>query len=358
LDVIAAEARTVLWQSVQLSSWKKGLAGVGQESAASEAGDDRNRDRSSGWRGMNPGHNHYDVSESVDVADPVAVDAEVKQTFLARYPGASTSKIDQAFRDIDALYHGRFPGYHSCDTGYHDIQHVLDVTLAMARLMDGYERADTGRESFDAPLFCLGIVTALFHDCGYVRELGDRFHRNGGELTLTHVSRGARFLQRYLPQIGMGDVADIAATLVHFTGYEIPVAQIKVPTTRYKLLGSMLGSADIIAQMSDRCYLEKCRDRLYPEFVAAGIARKRLPDGKEEVIYKSGEDLVKKTPNFYQGAMQRLEGDLGACYRYAGYHFGGRDLYLARIDSNVRFAAKLGEAGSQELDGSMLKRAL
>ena len=28
----------------------------------------------------------------------------------------------------------------------------------------------------------------------------------------------------------------------------------------------------------DRCYPEKCRDRLYPEFVAGGIARKRNPD--------------------------------------------------------------------------------
>jgi len=348
----------MLWQGVQLSSWKKGLAGVGQESAVAGAGDDRSRDRLSGWRGMHPGHNHYDVSESVDVADPLAVDAEVRQTFLSLYPGASTVKIDQAFQDIDALYHGRYPGYHSCDTGYHDIQHVLDVTLAMARLMDGYERADTGRERFDAPLFCLGIVAALFHDCGYMRELDDTVHRNGGELTLTHVSRGARFLQSYLPLIGMGDVADIAAALVHFTGYEIPVAQIKVPTPRYKLLGSMLGSADIIAQMSDRCYLEKCRDRLYPEFVLAGIARKRLPDGREEVAYESGEDLVMKTPQFYQGAMQRLELDLGGCYRYAGYHFGGRDLYLTKIDNNVRYAAKLAEADSQELDACMLKRAL
>jgi len=348
----------MLWQGVQLSSWKKGLAVAGQEPVVAGADDDRNRDRLSGWRARHPCHNHFDVSESVDVADPMAVDAEVKQTFLSLYPGASTFKIDQAFRDIDALYHGRFPGYHSCDTGYHDIQHVLDVTLAMARLMEGWERADTGREHFDAPLFCLGIVTALFHDCGYVRELDDTVHRNGGELTLTHVSRGARFLQRYLPQAGMGDVADVASALVHFTGYEIPVAQIEVPAPRYQLLGSMLGSADIIAQMSDRCYLEKCRDRLYPEFVVAGIARKRLPDGREEVAYDSGEDLVRKTPNFYQGAMRRLKWDLGACYRYAAYHFGGRDLYLAKIDNNVRFAAKLAETGSREIVASMLKRAL
>jgi len=303
---------------------------------------------------MNPERNHYDVSESIDVTDPPAVNAEVNRMFAALYPGASTYPIDQAFRDLESLYCGKYPGYHSCDTAYHDIQHVLDVTLAMARLMEGYERARIGPEAFGAALFCLGIVTALFHDCGYVRELDDTVHRNGGELTLTHVSRGARFLQQYLPGIGMGEMADIAAALIHFTGYEMPVAQIQVPTLRHKLLGSLLGSADIIAQMSDRCYLEKCRDRLYPEFLAGGIARKRLPDGREEVVYESGDDLVMKTPKFCEGAMQRLEKDLGGCYHYAGHHFGGQDPYRTAIDKNLRFAQAL----SQEHDTSALKRNL
>jgi hypothetical protein len=303
---------------------------------------------------MSSDQSHYDVSGSIDVTDPSAVNAEVNRIFLALYPDASTSKIDQAFRDLALLYQGAFPGYHSCDTAYHDIQHVLDVTLAMARLMEGYERAKTGREPFGVPLFCLGIVTALFHDCGYVREIDDTVHRNGGELTLMHVSRGARFLQGYLPRIGMGEMADIAAALIYFTGYEIPITQIKIPTLRHKLLGNLLGSADIIAQMSDRYYLEKCRDRLYPEFVAGGIARKRLPNGKEEVVYESGDDLVMKTSKFCEGALQRLENDLGGCYRYAGCHFGGRDLYRMKIDKNVRFA----QAISQAHDTSALKRAL
>jgi hypothetical protein len=303
---------------------------------------------------MSSHRNRYDVTDRIDVTDPSAVNTEVDRIFLALYADGSTAQIDQAFRDVDLLYHGRYPGYHSCDTGYHDIQHVLNVTLAMARLMEGYERAMIGPEQFGVPLFRLGVVTALFHDSGYVRELDDTVHRNGGELTLTHVSRGARFLQAYLPRIGMGEMADIAAALIHFTGYEIPVAQINVPTLRHKLLGSLLGSADIIAQMADRCYLEKCRDRLYPEFVAGGIARKRLPDGKEEVVFASGDDLVRKTPKFYEGAMKRLEHDLGGCYRYAEIHFGGRDLYRINIDKNVKFA----NAMNEERADSALKRGL
>ncbi len=296
--------------------------------------------------------NNFDVTRRVDTTDAAVVNAEVSRIFRALYPDASAANIDRAFIDLDSLYRGKFPGFHACDTAYHDIQHVLDVTLAMARLMDGCERAGIVSEAFGAPLFGLGVVVALFHDCGYVRRLDDTEHRNGGELTLTHVSIGAGFLKKYLPQIGMGEMAEVAAALIHFTGYEVPAAQIEVPSLRHRLLGSLLGSADIIAQMSDRCYLEKCRDRLYPEFVAGGIARKRLPSGKEEVVFESGEDMVMKTPQFYAGAMRRLEQDLGGGYRYAQNHFDGQNLYLDEVQKNVEFAQVI----TQKHDIAALKR--
>jgi hypothetical protein len=296
--------------------------------------------------------NEYDVSCRVNTTDSAVVNSEVNRIFLDLYPTASTERIDRAFLDLTSMYRGERPGYHACDTEYHDIQHVLDVTLAMARLIDGYEHARLGSETLDASMFRLGVITALFHDCGYIRTLDDKQHRNGGELTLTHVSRGALFLRDYLPRIGMGEVADVAASLIHFTGYEIPVAEITVPSLAHKLLGSLLGSADIIAQMSDRCYLEKCRDRLYREFVAGGLARKRLPDGHEEVVYQSGQDLVMKTPDFYQGASRRLDSDLGGTHKYARDHFGGQHLYLEELTKNIEFARSM----IDEVDGATLKR--
>jgi hypothetical protein len=292
--------------------------------------------------------NEYDVSCKVNTTDSSVVNHEVDRIFRELYPEDSARQIDQAFHDITELYRGAYPGFHACDTPYHDIQHVMDVTLAMARLIDGYERGRIGAEPLDAQMFRLGVIVALFHDCGYVRELDDMVHRHGGELTLTHVSRGAQFLRQYLPKIGMGDVAEVAASLIHFTGYEMPISRIKVPSLGYKLLGSLLGSADIVAQMSDRCYLEKCRDRLYPEFVDAGIARRRLPDGKEEVVYASGADLVMKTPRFYQGAARRLEADLGGCHTYAERHFGGQHLYLEEVEKNIQFAEGLADRGDIE----------
>ncbi len=290
---------------------------------------------------MSSRSNEYDVSLEIKTTDPQAVNDEIDRIYRELYQGASTDQLDQAFRDMAQLYRGEYPGFHSCDTAYHDTQHVLDVTLAMARLINGYERGRVGVQPIDASLFRLGVITALFHDCGYVRELSDQQHQNGAELTLTHVSRGAHFLERYLPTLGMAKLAGIAAKLIHFTGYEISVADIQVQAPIHRLLGTMLGSADIIAQMADRCYLEKCRDRLYPEFVVGGIATKRTSEGVPLVVYASGLDLVMKTPEFFQVARKRLDVDLDASHHFAHKHFGGQNLYLDEVEKNIKFAEQV-----------------
>ena len=293
--------------------------------------------------------NEYDVSSKVNTTDPELVKSEINAIYLDLYSHASTQTLDRVFRDMARLYRGEYPGYHPCDTAYHDIQHVMDVTLAMARLMDGYERGRNGHPPFGDALFRLGVITALFHDCGYVRELTAPA-QHGAEFTLTHVARGAHFLELYLPKIGMAETANVAAELIHFTGYEMAANEISVPSPIYRLLGNMLGSADIIAQMADRCYLEKCRDRLYPEFVIGGIAIQRTPEGKEQVVFASGLDLVIKTPDFFRVASKRLDVDLGGSHNYAQRHFGGQNLYLEAVNKNINFAATL----RKESDASSL----
>jgi hypothetical protein len=215
---------------------------------------------------------------------------------------------------------------------------VLDVTLTTARLLDGYERGRDGAAQLPPEHFSVGVVTALFHDFGYLRRRNDYMHRYGAEYTLTHVARGSNFLLGYFPQIGLGRYAMEAAQLVHFTGYERTVDTILLDDPVLRRVGEILGTADIIARMSDRCYLEKCRDRLYPEFVLGGVARRRMPDGQVVTVFESGDDLVRKTPGFYLNAMKRLDQQLNRAYAYAEKHFGGANLYLEEMDKNMRYA--------------------
>jgi hypothetical protein len=295
--------------------------------------------------------NDFDVTNRIQTTDPQAVQREVHRLFRLLYPGAEHAAIERAFSDLVTLYEGRYPEYLACDTAYHNLQHVLDVTLAMARLIDGYERGRHHAPALGAQLFQLGVICALFHDMGYIRKTADDDVTTGAIYTNTHVSRGTLFLKDYLPMIGLADMAESGAELIHFTGFEKPIGDIHIADPMLRLLGSLLGSADIIAQMSDRCYLEKCRDRLYPEFVAGGVAVVEK-EGSKEVVYHSGADLVRKTPMYFEGVVDRLEHDLGGAHNYAAMHFGGTHLYLHAAARNVHFAIAYGEA-----DGVSLRRA-
>jgi hypothetical protein len=300
--------------------------------------------------------NDHDVTDRVRTTDLTQVSAEVMRLYRGLYNGTPSGAIERGFADIGRLYRGDHPDYRPCDTEYHDIQHVLDVTLAMARLMDGYERSRkvTRSRVSDSPAlpaacYSLGVITALFHDFGYLRRRGDRRHRYGAEYTLTHVTRGARHLHRYLPRIGLKRYAESGATLVHYTGYERPAESIPLNDTLLRRVGHMLGTADIIAQMSDRCYLEKCRDRLYPEFVLGGLTRKKLPGGGTQILFTSGDDLVRKTPGFYMNAAKRLDLQLARAYEYAGRHFKGQNLYLEEMQKNVRYAQAMVDAPNTDM---------
>jgi hypothetical protein len=276
----------------------------------------------------------HDVADQVRTTDPAAVCAEVIRLARSLFPDAPVPALERAFADAARMYQGEHRDYLPCDTEYHDIQHVLEVTLAMARLMDGYQRGGhNGSPKLPRELFLAGVLAALFHDFGYLRRRNDYKHRHGAEYTLTHVSRSASFLRVYARELGVGErLALAASTLVHFTGYERPVESIRIRDEALRRLGCMLGTADIIAQMSDRCYLEKCRDRLYPEFVLG-----RVP------AFASAADLVMKTPRFYEGARKRLEHKLERSYEYAARHFGGPNIYLDEMRKNADYAQSLAQ---------------
>ena len=294
--------------------------------------------------------NEYDVTDRIDTTDPAAVAAEVRRIYQDLYQRENAGNIGQAFQDLTRLYQGEHPGYHACDTSYHDIQHVLDVTLAMARLTDGCVRAIKG-SVIDERLFRFGIISALYHDCGYIRHREDTQHSNGAEYTKTHVSRGGKFLEEYLATIGMADLAPAASGTLHFTGYEITIERIRVDP-QFRLIGNLLGSADMLAQMADRCYLEKCYERLYPEFVHGGLAREKRPDGTEHIIFGSAADLIYKTPQFHASAQKRLKIELAGFGDYAEKHFGGENPYLSELEKNIDHARNV----SRNEDVSMLRR--
>jgi hypothetical protein len=284
----------------------------------------------------------FDVSNTVQVSSAAAVLAAVEALYRPTWPETSLQPLEDAFDYFEELFAGLVPGYFGVDTVYHDRQHTLDITLALARLIVGYERQQEPHARLGGERAIVGIITGLFHDVGYLRRTDEAESRNGAEFTRTHVSRGARFIADYLPVVGLSAWAPVATQIVHFTGYEVPFAKIDVSDPRDIALGHMLGTADMIAQMADRCYLEKCRDRLYAEFVLGGVALPIAANGGLQVKYASGVDLLRQTPEFItEVRAKRLDGEFHAAYRYLEVLFGGSNPYMESIDRNVNYLRQI-----------------
>lgn len=208
----------------------------------------------------------------------------------------------------------------------------------MARLVDGHDRVHQAGAWLGARRAMLGTFVALLHDSGYLKRASEANVENGAAFTTVHVSRSADFLLKYLPHIGFGAEAATAAQLVLFTGYELEVEDIQIADAKDRILGCKVGTSDLIGQMSDRMYLEKCRDFLYGEFVIGGIAREHLADGRELVRYQSPQDLIYKTPGSVENvASERIQRKLGSVGRFAEAHFGGRKLYIKKIDHHLAY---------------------
>lgn len=280
---------------------------------------------------------YMDVSKTVDVTDAGAVGAEVCRILESCHPGYDFSSIDVLISDFTRLYAGDYPGFRACEIRYHDTQHVLDVTLAMARLLYGHEAQPGNIGPLGPDLALAGIAAALFHDSGYIRRSRDHRHKNGAAYTRVHVRRGARFMADYLPRVGLGALVGVCTRIVLFTGYDSDPRDLPVASDQERRLGALLGTADLIAQMADRDYVRKCRDHLYEEFEIGGIAGESGPGNHAGMFYHSPDHLLETTPEFIRTTIElRLEQQFGGVYRCAARFFDGPNLYLDAILRNCR----------------------
>jgi hypothetical protein len=163
----------------------------------------------------------FDVTDTVQVSSPAAVREAVLELYADTWPGAPREPLEAALRDFESLFTGSMPGYLGVDTVYHDLQHSQDVVLAMARLLAGYERVPDGPR-LGAERGLVALITALFHDAGYIRESGESGVANGAVFTRNHVTRSARFIAKYLP-------GAIVSDNVIVNGKSIPKNEIFVP---------------------------------------------------------------------------------------------------------------------------------
>jgi len=239
----------------------------------------------------------------------------------------NSDPVKSAFKTIADLYRGNFPGYRACNTDYHDLHHTTDVFLAMARLIHG---AVINGETFTEPQIIMGLTMALLHDAGYIQEEHDT-EGTGSKYTADHVQRSMIFLERHSVEFGLSDeeITDGQAIIL-CTDLAMDISTIVFSSAKIELLGKILASGDLLAQMADRAYLEKLLF-LYYEFRESGIGD-----------YESELDILRKTVTFYNSIEKRLKTSLDAADRMMCSHFDSRleinaNLYHVAIEKQKNY---------------------
>ncbi len=267
------------------------------------------------------------LSNLIPMDSPQAVLEEVEFILSRISTDIDPAPLAAAFHMIVDLFNGQYPGYRACNTEFHDIHHTNHVFLAMARLIHG---AIVDGENIPPSQTILGLMAAMFHDSGYIQEITD-MTGTGAKYTVNHVKRSMDLFANFGEQTGLSG-HDISAvqSIILCTNLSVDMDTIKFPNASVRLLGQLMGAADVLAQMADRIYIEKLLF-LYREFRESGMGG-----------YDSEVDLLRKTIGFYDFIAQRLASNLGGVDRFMKSHFIARwdideDLYKIAIAKQKRY---------------------
>ena len=261
---------------------------------------------------------------------------ELKKIFSYNYEQGLFNTIKRYIYLINRLFQGKYKGYRKCNTEYHNFKHTLDTLLAVIRLIDGY---NLSQDKIEADMSLNILAAALLHDTGYIQQEWD-IYGTGAKYTDEHVERSKIFVQENA-QVFKIKVQDISIInrLINCSGFNADLSEVAFSSNQEKIAGAILGTGDLLGQMSDRLYLEKLLF-LYYEFREAGIPG-----------YNTEYDIIRKTVDFYELTKERFKTNFCNVYKYARIHFRERcghdeNIYMVAIERNINYIKKIIEDNS------------
>lgn len=280
-----------------------------------------------------------DMFPAVDTRDLAAVQSEVEAIFVSLFPEADSRFISEAFGWAQRWFSGKYPGYLAIDARYHDLEHTLQGTLALARLFRG--RHFAGVQPILTPMaFELGLFAILMHDTGYLKRTNDT-EGTGAKYTATHVRRSGEFARHFLAEKGFNAAdAHSVQNMIRCTGVNVDLTTIPFTSELDRVVGYALGTADLLGQMAAKDYVEKL-PVLYLEFAEA--ARYSGGDWPKSNTFNSPQELMRNSPVFWQHyVLPKIEKDFGGLHRFLADPLpDGPNFYLDAIEVNMTKLLKL-----------------
>ena len=270
----------------------------------------------------------------INTKNPAAVENEIK-LILSNICGTNETKfVHEAIEWIVECFDGRFDGFQSIDVKYHDLEHTFQGLICMTKIFQGLRQANFVPE-INKETLKLAILAILFHDSGYLKSKSDIIG-TGAKYTLIHVHRSAEFAELYLSKKGFSkNQIESIQRMIHCTGIRVDLNQIQFKNEQERIAGLALGSADLLGQMADSCYVEKLPELFY-EFQEA---LKYDPKAKDVIQnFESPEELIAQTPNFWKNiVLPRLEKDFIGLYKYLNDPWpDGPNPYIKAIEKNMK----------------------
>ncbi len=286
-----------------------------------------------------------EVNNLFDNSDPGVVWIQATNIISHINPEYDYRLIQTVFNDVMQLFQGKYPGYSSIKTLYHDMPHTLDVLMCAVRLMHGVHVSGIPLDDDEITLVMIGV---LMHDIGYAQLQGEEFG-TGAQYTQIHVKRGITFMSHYLVEHRVpADFIEKLKPMISCTDPAVDFSDIEFKEDRTRLLAQLLVTADLTGQMADRAYLEKLLF-LYLEFKEAHFGN-----------FQNIHEMLRQTRQFYKITREKLDGPFGGLHINLTHHFReiygvDRNYYLESIEKNIDYLEKVIDHNEAEYLG-MLKR--
>ena len=280
----------------------------------------------------------------VDTKVPGAVEEEVDRIYRKLFPGGERGFVAQAFDWAESCFTGKFHDYQPIDARYHDLEHTLQGTLCLARLISGREAADA-RPKVSERKFQLTLLAILFHDTGYLKKKEDK-EGTGAKYTPIHVGRSATFAQEFLAtkEYAKTEISAVQ-NMISCTGVNADLKSIPFSDDLERTLGFALGTGDLLGQMAASDYVDKL-PVLYLEFAESARFN---PDKPLRFMCNSAAELMRNTLPFWEDyVLPKINNDFGKLYRFLNQPYpDGPNPYLVRIEHNMDLIReRLGRAAS------------
>lgn len=274
------------------------------------------------------------MNPEIDTKQIGEVQCELQSIYQSMFPAGDFTFVPRAVGWANDCFTGKHRDYQPIDARYHDLEHTLQVTLCMMRLLHGRHLAKA-QPALTERMFQLGLLAILFHDTGYLKKREDT-EGTGAKYTLTHVERSMEFAADFLrgKNCTPAEIKSVQ-NMIRCTGVNVNLDAIPFQSEAERVTGFALGTGDLLGQMAAKDYIEKL-PVLYSEF-AESAAYNEGKNDTTRIMFSSAQDLIQKTPAFWEKfVVPKINGGFQGLYRFLNEPYpDGKNFYIDRIEENI-----------------------